>query len=334
MSGICRHVINDASAWTSASLGGKEAITRRLFQTELDAIDELLRKTSHLDPQDVTSSQFTHVGLRSLIEELREVIMYGRSVMLVAGLSPDRYSPEELERIYWGIGLHLGVPAVQSRTGDRLGRVEQDDLDPVSRGYRSSSELHMHTDSYEIIGLMCIRKGAVGGQSALVSSVAIHNEIVKHHPEYLESLYEGFHMAIPEARLTDQPITHERIPVFCYVDGKLSCLYTGRFMHDAAEKLNKPLPGLLKDALDFIAKTAERDDLAIRFMLEPGEFMIWHNFLNLHSRTSFENDETHKRLLLRLWLNVPNGRPVVDQLYARGATYDRVYKDYVAKGKA
>ncbi|NDB68632.1 MAG: hypothetical protein EB015_11635 [Methylocystaceae bacterium] len=261
MNDICRHVINDASAWTSASLGGKEAITRRLVQTELDAIDELLRKTSHLDPQAVTASQFTHVGLRSLIEELREVIMYGRSVMLVAGR-------------------------------------------------------------------------AVGGQSALVSSVAIHNEIVKHHPEYLESLYEGFHMAIPEARLTDQPITHERIPVFCYVDGKLSCLYTGRFMHDAAEKLNKPLPGLLKDALDFIAKTAERDDLAMRFMLEPGEFMIWHNFLNLHSRTSFENDETHKRLLLRLWLNVPNGRPVVDQLYARGATYDRVYKDYVAKGKA
>lgn len=29
--------------------------------------------------------------------------------------------------------------------------------------------------------------------SSLVSSVAIHNEIVRHHPEYLEPLYEGFY---------------------------------------------------------------------------------------------------------------------------------------------
>jgi hypothetical protein len=103
-------------------------------------------------------------------------------------------------------------------------------------------------------------------------------------------------------------------------------------MHDAAEKMGVALPGNLREALAYVAETAERDDLALRFMLEPGEFVLWHNFLNLHSRTEFENDATHRRLLLRLWLNVPNGRPVVPELYERGATYDRVYQEHRAHG--
>lgn len=334
---ICRELITQSNAWTSAELnakpgGGKAAITRHLTSDEIRVFDELLNKTRHLAPQAVTAKDFQHPTVSGLVAELRKEVMEGRSIILVSGLDPQRYSADELERIYWGISTHLGIHAVQSRTGDKLGRVEQDDNDPVARGYRSSSELHMHTDSYEMVGLMCIQKGATGGQSALVSSLSIHNEVVRNHPEYLDALYEGFNMAIPEARLSNKPITDERIPVYCCVNGKVSCLYTGRFMHEAAKQMGVDLPGNLREALAYVAETAERDDLALRFMLEPGEFMLWHNFLNLHSRTEFENDATHKRLLLRLWLNVPNGRPVVPEIYARGATYDRVYQEHRARG--
>jgi len=63
-------------------------------------------------------------------------------------------------------------------------------------------------------------------------------------------------------------------------------------------------------------------------MLEPGEMVLWHNFTNLHSRTEFENDATHRRLLLRLWLDVPEGRPVAPVFHARADTYKRVYEQY------
>ena len=141
-------------------------------------------------------------------------------------------------------------------------------------------------------------------------------------------------MALSEAQLSSKQVTDERIPVYCYVDNKVSCIYSGRFMHDAAAKMGVDLPGNLREALAFMAKTAQRDDLALRFMLEPGEFVLWHNFLNLHSRTEFENDANHKRLLLRLWLNVPDGRPVAQELYARGATYDRIFQEHRARGAA
>lgn len=327
MTDICRHIIDHPSAWTAAELGGKAAITRRLNAEQIAGFDALLARTVHLAPQTVTRKDFDHPVVNELVAEVRHELMDGRGVTLLSGLDPARYTPEQFERIYWGIGMHLGIPAVQSSNGDRLGRVQEEENDPVARGYRSSAELKMHTDAYEIVGLMCIRQAAKGGQSALVSSLALHNEILRTRPEFLEPLYDGFYMALAEAQFSSKPITEERIPVFCYVDGKVSSIYSGRFMHDAARKLNVALPKGLAEAHAYMASLAERDDLALRFMLEPGEMVLWHNFLNLHSRTEFENDARHHRLLLRLWLSVPNGRPVVPQIYARGQTYDRVYQE-------
>jgi len=120
--------------------------------------------------------------------------------------------------------------------------------------------------------------------------------------------------------------------VFCDVGGVVSCIYAASFMRNAAERMGVPLPGRLAEALAFFSEQAERDDLALRFMLEPGEMILWHNFTNLHSRTEFENDAQHKRLLLRLWLKVPNGRPFAAEFNARGAAYDRVYEQYRNKG--
>lgn len=329
---ICRTPIVDRGAWSAAALGapdrGKTAITRKLTAAELEAFNLLLGRTRHLAPQDITEADFTHPAIDSLIREVASEVSEGRGVILLSGLDPQRYSPEALERIYWGLGMHLGTPAVQSRTGDKLGRVEQDDSDPVSRGYRSSAELSMHTDSYEIVGLMCIRKAASGGQSALVSSLSIHNEILHSRPDLLAPLYEGFYLAIPEARTSSTPITATPIPVFSYVDGKLSCMYAGSFMRGAAERMGVPLPPGLDEALKYFSKVADRDDLALRFMLEPGEMVIWHNFTNLHSRTPFENDPSHKRLLLRLWLKARDARPAVPEFQERAKVYDQVYDEF------
>ncbi|HYF19336.1 MAG TPA: TauD/TfdA family dioxygenase [Ramlibacter sp.] len=320
--------ITHPAAWTSAQLGGRDAITRSLTAEERAGIDTLLARTAHLAPQAVTKGDFRHPAVDELIEEVRQAITQGRGAILLTGLDAARYSPEQLERIYWGIGTHLGHAAVQSRTGDRLGRVERDDNDPVQRGYRSAGELSMHTDSYEIVGLLCVRQARRGGQSALVSSLAIHNEIARQRPDLLPALYRGFPMAIPEARTTARPITDTPIPVFSYIDGVVSCMFAASFMRAAAEQLGQPLPPELDEGLRLFQATAARDDLALRFMLEPGELLLWHNFTNLHSRTEFEDDPAHKRLLLRLWLKAADPRRVAPQFHERAKVYDRVYAEY------
>ncbi len=169
-------------------------------------------------PQQVTRADFDHPLVNRLADELRDIIMNGRGIVIVTGISSERFSEEDFQRIYWGLGTHLGIGAVQSGNGDRLGYVQNNEDDPVKRGYRSLRELHMHTDSYEVVGLMSVRKAKSGGLSGLVSSLAIHNEILRTRPDLLKPLYKGFRIASEEARFSSKAITDDDMPVFCWVE--------------------------------------------------------------------------------------------------------------------
>jgi hypothetical protein len=55
--------------------------------------------------------------------------------------------------------------------------------------------------------------------------------------------------------------------------------------------------------------------------------LLWHNYTALHSRTAFEDWPDRKRLLLRLWLTVPNGRQYDPAFRIRSETYERIYRE-------
>ncbi len=333
MTPICRHQIDHPSAWTPATLGNKDGLRLTLSEEELAAIETLLERTNHQRPQEVTRAEFDHPTVNRLLDRVRDVIMNGRGILIVSGVAPQRFSEEAFERIYWGFGTHLGIGAVQSGNGDRLGYVQNNPEDEVKRGYRGQGELHMHTDSYEVVGLMCVRRAKAGGSSGLAPSLSIHNEILRKRPELLEPLYRGFRIASEEARFSSKAITDEAMPVFSYVDGKLSCMYEPSHMRNAAEILGG-MPAELAEALDYFDSIANREDMALRLLLEPGDMMLWHNYLNLHSRTSFEDDPKAPRLLLRLWLSLPNGRPADPKFRMRAETYERIYRERLEKASA
>lgn len=324
-------LIDHPSAWTSRELGGKQALMLRLDAAQLDAIDVLLQRTRHRQPQDVTREEFDHPAVNALMRQVREIIFRGRGLVIIGGVTPQRYSESDFERIYWGFGTHLGSAAVQSVMGDRLGYVQNKPDDPVNRGYRSLSEMDMHSDSYEIVGLMCVRPAKSGGYSGMVSSLAVHNEILRTRPELLAPLYRGFHYASDEARTSAKPVTDETVPVFSCVDGLVSCTFDGGHLRNAAARLGKPLPDDFAEAIGYFGEVAKRDDLAMSFLLEPGEMMLWHNFTNLHCRTGFEDFPDRRRLLLRLWLTVPDGRPLHPNVLVRARTYERLYRETVEK---
>ncbi|MFO1313243.1 MAG: TauD/TfdA family dioxygenase [Burkholderiales bacterium] len=330
MTPICDRIIDHPSAWTPATIGSKEGLKHWLTEEELAAIEVLLERTRHMKPQEVTRADFDHPTLNRLLDRVRDVIMNGRGILIVSGITPTRFSEEQFERIYWGFGTHLGVGAVQSANGDRLGYVQADPKDVVMRGYRSPKELHMHTDSYEVIGLMCVRRAKSGGMSGLAPSLSIHNEILQKRPDLLPPLYRGFRIASEEARFSSKAITDDEMPVFSWVDGKLSCMYEPSHMKNAAELLGG-MPDDLAEALDYFDGIANREDMALRFLLEPGDMMLWHNYLNLHSRTAFEDDPRSPRKLLRLWLSVPNGRPADPRFKMRAETYERIYREKLAQ---
>ena len=57
---------------------------------------------------------------------------------------------------------------------------------------------------------------------------------------------------------------------------------------------------------------AAEPELHFRFMQEPGDLLLLNNWVTLHRRTAFEDhpEPERKRHILRIWLAVPNSRPL------------------------
>ena len=314
-------------AWTAAELGGKAGLVRVLTSAELAAIDELLAQTHNTPATDLTAADWTHPALLTLIGELKDAVMDGRGAMILSGLDRATHDQAACERVFYGLGTHLGQAMSQSQRGDRLGYVQSEDDSPTRRGYRSSAELRWHTDACDIAALMCVNRAEEGGFSRLCSLLRVHDAIYEQHPELLPALYEGWHYAIPECAQSSRPTTPDKIPVFCAVDGTVSSTFSGTFMRGAAEILGEPLPPALDAGVEEVYRQAFDPANHLEFMLEPGEMMYWNNLTVLHARTSFRNAEDTKRLLLRLWLTVPEGRPVTPGIRHHADNYEWVWRE-------
>ena len=72
-----------------------------------------------------------------------------------------------------------------------------------------------------------------------------------------------------------------------------------------------------REALNMFDSIANDAAINMEMGFEPGDIQFVHNHTMLHDRTAFEDweDENKKRHLLRLWLAVPNARPL-PEIYA------------------
>ena len=318
--------IGAPSAWTPLTLRGKEGLVRELDKKHLDAVDRLLVSVKTLKTENIRRQDFDDPALTPFLAGVREEMAHGKCVVIIRGIDRGRYSQQDCERIFWGFATHWGRATVQSSRADRIGYVRDEPGDPNRRGYRSSRELALHTDSRPVIGLMSIQVAESGGETSLASSSTIHNIILEECPNLLAPLYRGYPYVSNEI-----DITPYSIPVFSNVKGVVSCAFFEGFMRDAARKLGKPLPEDLDEALSYFARTARRDDVAVNFMLEPGEILMSNNFVVLHARTEFKNSAEKQRLLVRLWLDVEDIRPLVPELLQRSQAFDRNYDPQYAE---
>jgi alpha-ketoglutarate-dependent taurine dioxygenase len=217
--------------------------------------------------------------------------------------------------IFWGIGTHLGHGLSQSVLGDRLGHVKDFSReDPLARAYRNKQELSPHTDSADLVGLACLRDAQTGGVSQLTSALAVHNLLRAEYPEVLERLYRGyvFHRR-GEEQPGELPYTPYRVPVFSNTNGKVSARYVRTYVEAGEAAAGRPMEDRELAVLDRFEEVTKRPELMLEFTLRPGEMYFINNYTVLHARTAFEDgkaEDDQRRHLLRLWLEVPDMRPV------------------------
>ena len=295
-----------------------------LSKEELSALDTALNevKSRGLAVEEVTAGDFPLGGLEKVVAGWIQEIDYGKGLVFLQGIPVARYTKDDCALIFWGIGAHMGEAQSQSLAGDRLGHVVNLGGDnPRYRAYQNSTELALHTDATDIVGMMCLVPAREGGLSGYAGAAAIYNELLDHHPDVLPILCEGFHYHLfGEHAPGESPVTEEKTPVFSEKDGCLSISYLRSYIEMAFAHMGKEKTAAESEALDTLDQVAHGPKCFRQFMLSRGDMLFFSNYTVLHNRTAFVDDDDldKRRHLLRLWLRAHDPRPLVENISAFG----------------
>lgn len=319
-----RGTVSDETAWRREDLDDRRwlvempaAVIGELEAMAASALDnglrmESLQKSANAADPWIFGARPAR-AVEDLAVKLRLLLEGGPGFVVLRRLPVENYTTDEAALVYWSLARHLGRLVIQNSRGELLCEVRDYGHGAVSsgttvRGYQSSEALPFHTDSSDIVALLCLHHSANGGESAIASSMSVYNEIVGRYPEYLSTYYTGVFYDWRGDQLVGQPPIY-RNPIFGYFDEQLSCRYYLRQFAESAAQYGFPLGAVEREALDLFEKLAGREENHITMGFTPGDVQFVNNNIVLHARSSYSDlAGAPPRCLLRIWINLPNGR--------------------------
>jgi hypothetical protein len=305
--------VNGPEVWQAADLRADQSWIWCLNTTDLAEIDSALNtagKNGKSMP-GISREDFPLPTLGPRLAIAARDLDTGRGCLLIKGLDLGRYNKDEITNIYWGIGRYLGTPMIQNAAGDLIGNICNSGRtigEKNVRGYTTKNRMMPHCDPMDIVSLLCIHSAKTGGRSLIVSASAIYNEICRTHPDYLPTLFLGYHYDLRGEGPAGSPdeVTGNRVPVFSLCEGRLSCRFHGRSIREGMKKAGHPLKGIDADAVDCVESLAVDKRFRFDMSLEQGDIQILNNYAVLHARDEFEDwpEQDRRRHLLRLWINL------------------------------
>ncbi|MFI5201172.1 MAG: TauD/TfdA family dioxygenase, partial [Candidatus Kapaibacterium sp.] len=274
---------------------------------------DALHKTGNIET--IIVRDFNLPTLAPKLLELRKELIHGRGFALLRGLPIANHTEREAAIIFCGLGSHLGLARPQNAQGHLLGHVR--DMGMTSRDtnvriYQTKERQTFHTDSTDVVGLLCLATAKSGGLSLLVSSNTLFNEMRKRRPDLLPRLLEQI-ATDRRGEIPNGMLPYYLIPIFNYYEGYLTAIYQRQYI-DSAQRF-PDAPRLTPDhveALNLFDELANSPELNFSMKLENGDMQFVYNHTLLHDRTAFEDwpEAAQKRHLLRLWLSIPGDRPL------------------------
>ena len=308
--------IYDNRSWLGSELQDRQDLWKTYLS--LEEIDDLEQAANNflslgIDISEISPDNFPLRIFNKHLSELSIKLLDGIGFEVITGLPVYRYSAEMIAIIFCGIGAYLGDARSQNSDGHLLGHVRDIGANPNdqnTRIYQTSQRQTFHTDSADVVGLLCVNEAKEGGDSLLVSAVTIFNQIVELRPDLVEYLFDP----IATDRRGEIPIGELpflTIPPLNLIDNLLTVFYQRQYI-DSAQRFS----GVLKlskkhiEALDLFDSLANNTSLHLSMRLRPGDMQFVYNHAFLHDRTGFVDwtESTKKRHLLRLWLSMPNDR--------------------------
>ena len=302
--------------WYGRELAARTDWIREFSAAELAEIRQAVEAARGIPPEKLSAADFGLPILGPVMKTILAELLEGRGFVLLRGLPVERMTREEQAIAYLGLGSWLGGFRSQNAKGHLLGHVKDlglDIQDPRVRYYQTNRGLEYHTDSVDVVGLLCLQSAKAGGESYLASSMTVYNEILKKREDLLPALFEPF----PTDRRGEVPEGMQPwfdIPIYHWHAGKLSCIYVRQYIESAQQHFPEArrLTSAQYEAMDLMDELCNDPALHLAMDFRPGDVQLLHNHQILHSRGDFENwpqPERHRHLL-RLWLAPPEARPL------------------------
>ena len=323
--------VTGACVWQGSEMAGSPRWQRQLSPAQLAELDRALAsaRPRGLPWEQMTAEDFPLPSFAPLAEEIRAELEDGCGLLLLRGIEPGRYSMDELKLLYAGLCRHIGTLVYSNRAGEimrEIRDVTRDDTRAVGERYGALPDagkpgaflssyartltnqlLRFHTDRCDVVALFCIRQAQAGGLSQLCSSPMVHNEMLRRRPELAAALYEPMW----RSRFGEEDATGDSsypLPVWGVRGAKFTSHYSRTFIEAAQRRPEVPrLSAAQAEALDLLHAIAE--ELSFEMSFAPGDIQFVNNHVIYHARRAFEDDPAEGgRLLLRLWMAVPNSR--------------------------
>lgn len=313
--------VTSAAAWRGDRLGREGGWTYLLSDTQVRELERLGADFIADDPdmRTVSAADYPLDATAGAADEWRREVEYGRGFVLVRGLRSALYSDALSAAIFFVLGLHMGDPIRQNEMGDLIDHVyatsDKTMDDPTALSAKVRDRLDYHSDSSDLVALMCLRPARAGGLSCLVSGAEIYNEVLRRRPDLAPLLLEPFHWDW-KRQDHDAPANTYVSPVISLEQGVFS-MYAGSLYILTAQEYPgvPPLSDDQREVLRLFDAITGEPGMALAMDFRPGDIQWLSNHAALHARTLFDDfpEPQRRRHLLRLWLSSRQPRPLPKQ---------------------
>lgn len=309
--------IDSAAAWRGDELFSRDDWQYTLTDSDVRELDDALQHSLAADPEPGAEQtgrfQLPELGIH--LQRVQHDLENGSGVHVLRGLPIDRWSQAEAERVFWGITSHLGTPVAQTVNGDRIFHVRDEGFaegHPQARGPSSRKRLSFHSDRCDVIAFLCLRQAKAGGENDVVSAVTLYNEMLERRPDLVAVLMQPFYYQRHNVDPGNERPYYQQ-PVFSIYKGHFTTQLLRVLIQRAYAMPELPdMSNVQRAALDYLEAQSEDPARHAQFRQQPGDIVLINNHVILHRRAEFEDYEQpeRKRHLLRVWLSVPNSRPL------------------------
>ncbi|GJP88587.1 hypothetical protein CBS115989_1113 [Aspergillus niger] len=328
--------------WEGTEVEKRDDWIYQLNDGQLDEIDQALQFFKSKNPSlgSINQSTFPLPTLHPILRDLSREIHLGRGFVVVRGLRIDHYTREDNIIIYAGVSSHIGnyrgrqednrIKGTPSRVLSHIKDISNK-VQPGTIGAPSNTadKQVFHTDSGDIISLLCLQEAAEGGESKLASSWHVYNILARERPDLIHTLtqdwpFDGF--SNPTQPYSTRPLLYHQ-PATSNTPERVLIQYARRyftgFMAQPRSTNIPPISEAQAEALDALHFLAEKHSASLGF--QKGDIQYVNNLSIFHARNGFTDGPGKERHLLRLWLRDPEyAWETPEPLRKR---WDSLYKD-------